>query len=659
MADRKDYYYKQKVTESELDGGFAGLEEADRAIITDLGLVGVSFGSCNQRGAGANISIDVNAHLGYDDAGQRIYVPSVVNVPVAADYLAASTDVAVAGRSKILSVFLVFQRNLSDPRLDGNSISVFFDRAESYAIVVKQGAEALSPTAPPLEAGKLLICDITRTFGQTQILNANLSFARRQEMFRLSPTGPYALTGLTAKAIAQALQDAISAHVTGAVGAHAATAIAYAGGPSWRDGTTNPAATVEAQFDKMLTDLGDSAVNGTARVSSLLVSGVNVALAAGSARTQIVSLLSQLDTLWALLIATGAGVSGAGFVGAEALTHLLAGTVRSQLSALDTRSWVDRLGSAKNWPERASVTVTTSLGQKVPMAWAPSITSGGFGALIALANFATLQSPDGVEWTAWTGGSTAPWASTPKAVAAGLVNGLDSVLTGDSGTTGMFFSNNGHAWSSSGSTNDPTSSLLYAPGIMNWIAGGVSGKINTSVTGLTWTSQTVPVGFAGSEIVGLATNGSIVVAITSASYNKCLTSPDGVNWTERTIGATQTWDSVWYDAADGIFIAIGSVGAYKSSDGITWTAVTRPIGIKHYGLTSDGQGLWVCTYNTSGPYLGGIRYSVDQGATWIDVRIGDHQTTNDGYSGLMYAQNRFIVARANTGKIDFALSLRR
>lgn len=658
MSDRFDYYFKQKVTEAELDEGFAALEAADRAQMTDMGLAGVTLGSVVQRGAGANISVDVGTHLAYDDAGQRLYIPSLINQAVAVDFVAASTDVAVAGRSKIVSVFLVFQRNLSDPRLDGNSISVFFSRAESYAIVVKQGAEALSPTPPPLEAGKVLLCDITRTFGQTQILNANISFARRQDMFRLAPSGSYALTGFTTKAIAQALQDALNAHVTGSVGAHAATAISYAGGPAWRDATTNPATTVEGQLDKILTDLGDSAVNGAARVSSLIVTGVNVALAAGSTRTQIVSLLAQLDTLWASVISVGAGVSGASFVGADAVGNLPVGTVRSQLNVLDVRSFQDRVSQARNWPERVSLTDGhASLNAVIPIAHDSSGAIGVLGGnrFVAIASKLSFTSEDGDTWTP-SGASPIGASTTPKSVVVGIVGGSPAFLVGDAATTAMFKSLDGLSWSASGAVPaNPTSSLLYVPAIIPWVVGSVSGNIATSTDGSTWTSRTVPAGYSGKEINALSSNGSIIVGITSSSYNKFITSPDGINWTERTVGATTTWNCIAYDATDGIFIAFGAAGGFKSSDGITWTAITQPNG-GAASIASDGLGLWVAT--TSSGSFGGIAFSSDKGATWANISVGS-QLTVTGWPRIIFAQRRFVMARSSATALEFALSARR
>lgn len=47
-------------------------------------------------------------------------------------------------------------------------------------------------------------------------------------------------------------------HINDPVDAHAASAISYAGGPTWADGTTNPASDVQAQLDKIISDLGQS-----------------------------------------------------------------------------------------------------------------------------------------------------------------------------------------------------------------------------------------------------------------------------------------------------------------------------------------------------------------------------------------------------------------
>lgn len=656
MADRKDYYYKQKVTEAELDAGFEGLEEADRAIITDLGLVGVALGSVNQRGAGANISVDVNTHIAYDDSGQRILVPSVINQPVAVDYLAASTDVSVTGHSKILSVFLVFQRNLSDPRLDGNSLSVFFDRAESYAVVVKQGAEATVPTAPPLEAGKVLICDITRTFGQTQILNANISVARRQEMFRLTGAGPVTLSATSAKAISQALQDALNAHISGTTNAHVATAIGYAGGPAWRDATTNPAATVEAQLDKIITDLGDSSVNGSARISSLSVSGVNVLLASGSVRTQLVSVLAQLDTLWASLISSTPSAAGSGLVGADALTNLPSGTVRSQLSALDTRSFASRLAPAINWAERGVAVCTTVADVLTP------IVCSEIGDNASLANhsarYVTIdhngsssKSYTSEDGQAWTQRGTVGLVFGPIALACGG----GRYVVADQGQPIVKYSTTGETWSSGITLSASPSSVFYVGGSWYWGFADGSVQFSSSPTAPT-TASGMPGPWSGKQIQQFSVGAGNLVAVTADVYGKCITSSDGGNtFVERTMPFTQAWRGIAFDAVGG-HIAFGDSGVCHSPNGVSWTAVAAPSG-GIFSLASDGAGLYVAT-TLNGDY-GGIAYSYDGAATWNNVQVGEHIVAAE-WSRIIYAQRRFAVARAaSSTTIEVALSERR
>lgn len=185
--DRFDYYFRQNVTESELDDGFNACEIADRNMITDQGLVGRNSGLvATQTSPTPAVSVDVSAGIAYDQAGQRIETASET-VSVALDNAAVSTEVATPGNTKIVSVFVEFQRALSDPRIDGNSDTVFYNRAEDYAFFVKQGAESAgTPTPPALESGRILLCDITRSFGQTQILNADIGTSRREDLIKIA-----------------------------------------------------------------------------------------------------------------------------------------------------------------------------------------------------------------------------------------------------------------------------------------------------------------------------------------------------------------------------------------------------------------------------------------------------------------------------------------
>lgn len=76
------------------------------------------------------------------------------------------------------------------------------------------------------------------------------------EVISIGGSTPNTLAQGTVLSQLTSLLTALQTHVNQASGAHAATAISYAGGPNWADATTNPATTVEAQLDKIVTDLG-------------------------------------------------------------------------------------------------------------------------------------------------------------------------------------------------------------------------------------------------------------------------------------------------------------------------------------------------------------------------------------------------------------------
>lgn len=374
MANRRDYFFRQRVTEAELDDGFAELEKADQNLAADLGFVGVLANAVvSQHAPVPDLSVDVSGPGAVlDQLGQRIFFSALQNVSVAQDDGGVSTSVSASGQEKIVSVFIKFDRALSDPRVDGNSLTVFFRRDESFRFIVAQGAQATAGTAlpPPLRSDAILLADVTRTFGQTQVLNGNISTARRQDAFVAGGTPRSIRRGKTFEAVSDLLTF-LNAHVSGTADRHPAAAVDYAGGGNWADGTTNPAATAEAQLDKIVADL--AATSGAPKVGAAATSGSPNSLAAGTVRAQLDALLGfinahinnptnvhaasalnyagggnwadgttnpaatvegQLDKIVSDLAAT----TGAPKVGAAATSgspnSLSAGTVRSQLDAL-------------------------------------------------------------------------------------------------------------------------------------------------------------------------------------------------------------------------------------------------------------------------------------------------------------------------------------
>lgn len=302
MGDRLSYYFKQAVTESELNLGFTYAENADRNLIKDQMLYGIfSGGVVSQHSPLADLTVDVaGPMIGYDPNGQRIATPGLLNVDCSQDSSNVSTTVAGVGNEKWVSITAKFKRNLSDPRVDGNSNTVYFEETEGYEIVVTQGGEAALGTAtrPSLDPDGLLLVDVHRTHLQTQIFNADIdatsATGRRQDTYVFSQS-PLSIRAGFPKDAVEAMLTSLNAHINGITG-HPASAIAYGGGVNWADTSTNPATDVEAQLDKIISDLGGGTA-GSAKVSAAAQAGTRFSLSAGTLRSQLVALQGAIDSV--------------------------------------------------------------------------------------------------------------------------------------------------------------------------------------------------------------------------------------------------------------------------------------------------------------------------------------------------------------------------
>ena len=184
MADRCNFYFRQLVQENELDLAFELLEKADRDFATDIGVFGIVAGAEPvPHEPIPNLTIQLAAPgKSYDRLGQRVYFGTDQTVDCAVDYTGIPTEVSQAGNERWLGVFLKFDRLLSDPRTDGNSQQVYFRQDEHFQILVRQAAEGLAGSAQkvPLPDDEILVCDVRRTAGQTQIVAADIDLSRRQ-----------------------------------------------------------------------------------------------------------------------------------------------------------------------------------------------------------------------------------------------------------------------------------------------------------------------------------------------------------------------------------------------------------------------------------------------------------------------------------------------
>jgi len=301
MAQRYDYYFRQKVTEAELDAGFDGLETADFNLVVDHHDYGVAIGAAVAQQASPNLTVQISGPaVAYDKSGRRMAFATTQNLDVSVDDSSVTTAVAGGGNEKWISVFLEFDRALSDPRIDGNSIGVFFNRAESFQFSVVQGAEAGTGLAvrPTLDSTKILLADVKRTFGDTSITTAQISTTRREDVVRQ--------TGTYYGVVAGSARDAAISVLTGLNSLFAALA-AQTGGS---DGVmmvgaaaagTLSAGTLRSQLNQL--DTLKVAKAGDTMSGNLVLSGT-VEVNYSAARTRVIQIPSAA---W-LSCVSGAGV---------------------------------------------------------------------------------------------------------------------------------------------------------------------------------------------------------------------------------------------------------------------------------------------------------------------------------------------------------------
>jgi hypothetical protein len=262
--NRLDYYYRQKVTEAELDLGFQYVEDAFSTAMWathGYGRRGVVAGFQVEEQAVPDMTVSVGPGLAVDTAGRVLsWLTSAHTLDCSVDYNSVSTAVSIAGQEKYLAVYILADRALFDPRTDGNSNTVYFERAEAIEYRLVQGTQAAIGTAPePADVPSgVRVALIHLVFGQGTITNSDIASA-----FTLGGEGLYNQTGSpnsiyagTQREAVEALLGYLNDHLAGP-SSHPATDIDYGGGAAWANGDLNGAMTVEAALDRIF-DLGST-----------------------------------------------------------------------------------------------------------------------------------------------------------------------------------------------------------------------------------------------------------------------------------------------------------------------------------------------------------------------------------------------------------------
>ena len=303
---------------------------------------------------------------------------------------------------------------------------------------------------------------------------------------------------------------------------------------------------------------------------------------------------------------------------------------------------------AQNWPERSSCVAGGVLNSGLPLAYATGIVGGRY-CVIAASDKRSYTSEDGSVWT--QRGIVS--ANAVSDVAYGLVSGSPAFIAVDSGSSALT-SSDGITWASTATLGGFTEAIAYAASLGLWVVVG-NGTIRTSTTGVGWTSRTVPGGWTGKTTQRVVWNGSLFVAISSTSYSKLMTSPDGVTWTEAILPVTASWTGIAWGAYDSCWLLTSAAGdVVRSFDGITWSyASSIPVGANDIACNVS---LWIIpTLNGSN---GGVAWSVDFGTTWNKLPVGSHITTLQGYARVIFASNRFLMTRSSASALEFVMSVR-
>ena len=372
MAGRTDYFFRQKVTEAELDLAFELLEKADRNLAADLGIYGIVSGAePTPHAPVADLTIDLTAPArAYDNLGQRIFFGTGQTVDCSVDHAGLPTEVPVAGEERWLGVFLRFERLLSNPRTDGNSQQVFFRRDESFDVVVRQGATAPAGAAlkVPLQPDELLLCDVRRTNGQGQILGADIDVSRRQVFIFATGDAVAIISGAwnilqpaveTVQAALDETDAELDDHFTGAARRHPAGDVDYT-----PHGFV-ASATVQAAINELVDDLSSAAVGtpGASLLGADAVAGAPNALPAGHVDGQLSQLLAWLNAH----LSAPAGAHNASAIAAAAHNYVSGASVQAQLQEIvdDLQSQAAGLGASQVGNQAVAGSPTSLVGASV------------------------------------------------------------------------------------------------------------------------------------------------------------------------------------------------------------------------------------------------------------------------------------------------------
>lgn len=165
--DRSDFYYKQNVTQAEMDQAFDDCENAIDNRTIDRGLVGIVSGLEIHERTVPDLWITIEDGVAYNVDGKRIPVTG-------GDFLLSGQIPSTPGESRYVRYVAVRQVALSDPRTDGDGLPVDYRQEDSYSIAFISGSAGVSPSKPGTSAATVSIGVVLLYNGMTSIVDNDI-----------------------------------------------------------------------------------------------------------------------------------------------------------------------------------------------------------------------------------------------------------------------------------------------------------------------------------------------------------------------------------------------------------------------------------------------------------------------------------------------------
>lgn len=170
--NRSDFYYRQIVTEAELDQVFDDVETVIDGQITDQNygdhnVWGVFNGFVVSEQAVPDLTVKVTDGIAFDENGKRIVLtggPTTVDL--------TSQVPTTVGYMRAVRIYAEHLAVESDPRIDGHAASLNYRTVDSCTLSIDPGAQGVSPVRPALASGKVAIATVILNYGDTFIDNS-------------------------------------------------------------------------------------------------------------------------------------------------------------------------------------------------------------------------------------------------------------------------------------------------------------------------------------------------------------------------------------------------------------------------------------------------------------------------------------------------------